>query len=136
MVRYIGVFFVVIIAALYCFGINNMLVVYAKKNLNSVIVLSDKKGEELISIAEENLDVFLSKLNLQNCNKFYIEDRLVIEGYSSKFNNYILINNDPRRRITKASFEKALEIENPTPSKINLRGQSYIYGIITDSRII
>ena len=93
MVRYIGVFFVVIIAALYCFGINNMLVVYAKKNLNSVIVLSDKKGEELISIAEENLDVFLSKLNLQNCNKFYIEDRLVIEGYSSKFNNYILINN-------------------------------------------
>ena len=50
--------------------------------------------------------------------------------------NYILINNDPRRRITRAYFEKALEIENPTPSKINLRGQSYIYGIITDSRIL
>ena len=57
--------------------------------------------------------------------------------YRSVFkDDCILINNDPRRRITKASFEKALEIENPTPSKINLRGQSYIYGIITDSRII
>ena len=50
--------------------------------------------------------------------------------------NYILINNDPRRRISISNLEKALEIENPTPSKINLRGQSYIYGIITDHRII
>lgn len=50
--------------------------------------------------------------------------------------NYILINNDPRRKITKAYIEKALEIENPTPSKINLRGQSYICGVITDSRIV
>lgn len=50
--------------------------------------------------------------------------------------NYILINNDLRRKITKAYIEKALEIENPTPSKINLRCQSYICGIITDSRIV
>ena len=50
--------------------------------------------------------------------------------------NYILINNDARRRISKSNLEKALEIENPTPSKINMRCQSYIYGIIIDSRII
>ncbi|MBO5756054.1 MAG: hypothetical protein J6R89_08375 [Clostridia bacterium] len=50
--------------------------------------------------------------------------------------NYILINNDPRRRITKETLEKALKITNPTPSKINMRGQSYIYGIITDCRIV
>ena len=49
--------------------------------------------------------------------------------------NYILINNDPRRRITRITLTKALEIENPTPSKINMRCQSYIYGIITDHRI-
>ena len=49
--------------------------------------------------------------------------------------NHILINNDPRRKITKRTLAKALEIENPTPSKINMRCQSYIYGIITDSRI-
>ena len=50
--------------------------------------------------------------------------------------NYILINNDPRRRITKITLAKALEIKKPTPSKINMRCQSYIYGIITDHRII
>ena len=50
--------------------------------------------------------------------------------------NYILINNDSRRRISKSNLEKALEIEKPTPSKINMRCQSYIYGIVIDSRII
>ena len=50
--------------------------------------------------------------------------------------NYILINNDSRRRISKSNLEKALEIEKPTPSKINMSCQSYIYGIVIDSRII
>ena len=52
--------------------------------------------------------------------------------------NYILINNDLRRKITKTNFEKALEIQNPTCSKIRnagIWGPSYVYGIITDSRI-
>ena len=52
--------------------------------------------------------------------------------------NYILINNDSRRKITKASLSKALEIQNPTCSKIGnagIWGPSYIYGIITDIRI-
>ena len=51
-------------------------------------------------------------------------------------NDYILINDDCRRRISRKNFSKALEIENPTPSKINMRGQSYIFGIITDRRIV
>ena len=52
--------------------------------------------------------------------------------------NYILINNDSRRKITKTNLSKALEIQNPTCSKIRNAGiwaPSYIYGIITDSRI-
>ena len=52
--------------------------------------------------------------------------------------NYILINNDSRRRITKESISKALEIPNLTCSKIQnegIWGPSYIFGIITDSRI-
>ena len=52
--------------------------------------------------------------------------------------NYILVNNDIRRKITKAAIEKALTLINPTPSKIqkeNIWGPSYVCGIITDSRI-
>ena len=52
--------------------------------------------------------------------------------------DYILINNDPRRKIKKSAIEKAIRIENPTPSKINkenIWGPSYVYGMITDRRI-
>ena len=52
--------------------------------------------------------------------------------------NYILINNDSRRKITKTNLAKALDFQNPTCSKIanaGIWGPSYIYGIITDSRI-
>ena len=52
--------------------------------------------------------------------------------------NYILVNNDIRRKITKAALEKALTLINPTPSKIQkekIWGPSYVCGIITDIRI-
>ena len=54
------------------------------------------------------------------------------------YENYLLINDDKRRKITKDSLITALTITNPTPSKIqreNIWGPSYVYGIITDKRI-
>ena len=54
------------------------------------------------------------------------------------YDNYLLINDDKRRKITKDSLITALIITNPTPSKIqreNIWGPSYVYGIITDKRI-
>ena len=50
--------------------------------------------------------------------------------------NYIIISIPSQTRITKTYFEKALKMNFSKPSEINLRGQSYIYGIITDGRII
>ena len=49
--------------------------------------------------------------------------------------NYIIISIPSQTRITKTYFEKALKMNVSKPSEINLRGQAYIYGIITDSRI-
>ena len=54
------------------------------------------------------------------------------------YSDYILINDDMKRRITKDSLKIAIAIDNPTPSKIqheNIWGPSYVYGIITDNRI-
>ena len=54
------------------------------------------------------------------------------------YGEYILVNDDKRRKITKDNIEKALLIKNPTPQKIAQEGiwaNSYIYGIITDNRI-
>ncbi len=53
--------------------------------------------------------------------------------------NYILVKNDSRKRITKADFEKAWKIDNPNWTKIANEGiwwPSYILGILTDERII
>lgn len=53
--------------------------------------------------------------------------------------DYILVNNDTRRKISKSAFEKALNIVAPTPSKIQMEkiwGPSYVCGLITDSRIL
>ena len=69
---------------------------------------------------------------------FITKARKISYTYTVK-DGYILINNDKRRKITKAALEKALTINDPTPSKIqreNIWGQSYVCGIITDSRII
>ena len=52
---------------------------------------------------------------------------------------YILINNDTRRRITKNAIQKALGIANPTPSRLQtakIWGPSYVCGILADHRII
>ena len=54
-------------------------------------------------------------------------------------NDYIIVNNGKSKRITKAAIEKALNIENLTRAKIAEEGiwwSSYVYGIITDNRII
>ena len=54
------------------------------------------------------------------------------------YGNYLLVNHDRRRLITKESLEAALMIQNPTPSRIKSKGiwgPSYVFGIITDKRI-
>ena len=64
-----------------------------------------------------------------------------IRGVEYKYtlhNDYILINDDKKRKIKKDAFKISVTIENPTPSKIQnegIWGPSYVYGIITDERI-
>ena len=75
----------------------------------------------------------------KNICKYEGADFFTIRGKKYQYTvieDYILINDDPSRgRITKTALEKALLIENPTPSKIGGWAPSYLYGIITDERI-
>ena len=69
---------------------------------------------------------------------FYTATKRVPYDYVIR-GEHLYINNDPKRKISKDSFEKALLIENPTPSKLQqegIWGPSYVYGIITDNRIV
>ena len=57
--------------------------------------------------------------------------------YVIKDNYIVVIKEDIIiRRISKESLEKALSIENPNTRKIGGWSSSYIYGIVTDSRIL
>ena len=80
-----------------------------------------------------SIETVWENICLHEGEKFYTVKKIEY-SYAVK-DNYIIVNDDSRRKISKMYFKKALEIIDPTPSKINLRGQSYIYGIITDKRI-
>ena len=82
-----------------------------------------------------NIETVWNNIKQHEGERFYTIGKRIAYNYVVN-EDYIIINNDPRRKIPKGYFEKALCITNPTPSKINLRGQSYICGIITDRRIM
>ena len=53
--------------------------------------------------------------------------------------DYIIVNEIKGGNIPKKHIEKALSIKNPTPGKFstnNIWSPSYVYGLITDKRII
>ena len=83
-----------------------------------------------------NIDTIWTNICKHEGDVFYTATN--IEYIYTVKDHYILINNDSRRKITKTNLAKALEIQNPTCSKIKNAGiwaPSYICGIITDSRI-
>ena len=84
-----------------------------------------------------NIDTVWANICEYEGETFFTTSRKKPYTYVVK-DNYILVNNDIRRKITKAAIEKALTLINPTPAKIqkeNIWGPSYVCGIITDSRI-
>lgn len=84
----------------------------------------------------ENINAVWSNI-VKNENQTFKTVRGIPYSYKV-MDDFILINNDPKRRITKEHIARALLIENPSPSKINLAniwGPSYVYGIITDVRV-
>lgn len=84
-----------------------------------------------------NIDVIWN--NIRRCESETFKTVRGVEYQYVVYNDYILINDDKKRKITKDGMIKALSIVNPTPSKIQqagIWGPSYIYGIITDGRIL
>ena len=76
--------------------------------------------------------------NIQLCEGETFKTVRGVEYKYVVYSDYLLINDDKRRKITKGSLQEAITIENPSPSKIqqeNIWGPSYVYGIITDERI-
>ncbi|MBD8975011.1 MAG: hypothetical protein EGQ91_08355 [Clostridiales bacterium] len=77
--------------------------------------------------------------NIRHCEGETFKTVRGVEFQYAVYNDYILINDDKKRKITKDAVKKTLFIVNPTPAKIQkagMWGPSYIYGIIADNRIV
>ena len=84
----------------------------------------------------KNIDKIWTSICKHEGEVFYTVKKKEPYTYTVK-EDYLLIDNNLKRgRISKDRLEKALLIENPTPSKIGGWAPSYICGIITDSRIV
>ena len=91
--KWLGLFVVFVMSFLYCFASSNSMFFDLSRGVDCVEILSDLDNEKLLKIKGCLVDDFVEFLDLQNYSKFTIEDRVVIEGYSNKLNNYIVINN-------------------------------------------
>lgn len=84
---------VLFLSVLLYLGNSESLIVFACQELDVVEILVDKFDEKLIQISSVEFDSFVEFLNLQNVEKFTLEDRVIIEGYSNKLTGYIVSNN-------------------------------------------
>ena len=77
--------------------------------------------------------------NIRHCEGETFKTVRGVEFQYVVYNDYILINDDKKRKITTDGVKKAMSIVNPTPAKIQtagIWGPSYTYGIIVDNRIV
>ena len=56
-------------------------------------ILESNEDNQVVMISCYDFDEISNSLKLEECFKEYISDRVVIEGYSHKLNNYIVVNN-------------------------------------------
>ena len=56
-------------------------------------IIEDNLGSQIVKIDGCEYEQIIDELNLEIYSEKYIEDRLIIEGYSNRISNYISNNN-------------------------------------------
>ncbi len=89
MKKYLCFIFVIFLVSLLVWG--------NKRSFENAIVCADINynvlDNNIIEISNDEVEIFLEKMNVQILNKFEVSDRLIIEGYTNKIANYVLVNN-------------------------------------------
>ena len=86
------VLFVVFLMSLFSFECKNNLITYSSKCCNSFEIICDDNQFQVVELFESDYEKIISKLNLETVNKFVVDDRLIIEGYTNKIKNYIVLD--------------------------------------------
>jgi len=92
MKKIISIFIVFVLVILY-FSTNKTTLSYLLGSFGYDVSIEYLGYSEIVTLDNEvNCDDLLRNLNLEIYSKDIISDRIVIEGYTSKINKYILIN--------------------------------------------
>lgn len=88
MKKYLCVIFVVFIAILIIFGNYDTLESHASSTGVDYVNL----GNGVIEINSNSYDDFINELEINIISKFEVSDRVIMEGYSPRFKDYLVIN--------------------------------------------
>ena len=86
------VLFVVFLLSLFSLEYKNNLISCSSEFLNDFEILCDDNEFQVIELCESDYEQIISNLKLEIVNKSVIEDRLIIEGYTNKIKNHIVLN--------------------------------------------
>jgi hypothetical protein len=70
----------------------NTLISYVKNSCDDVQIIDASDDSQIVLIGECDLEELLNVLSVQKVDQFEINDRIIIEGYSNKLNNYVVSN--------------------------------------------
>ena len=82
-----------------------------------------------------NIQTIWNRVRMHSGEVFYTKTGV---PYTYHTTDRLVVLENTNRTIPIGDFEKALTVSNPSVvafQKLNLQGPSYLYGIITDSRI-
>lgn len=82
-----------------------------------------------------SIDLIWSRIKAYSGETFYTKTGI---PYTYHVKDRLVVLENTNQNIPVGEFEKALSVDNPSVAefnRLNLRGPSYIYGIITDPRI-
>ena len=93
--RYLALVIIVVLSILYGAGVMNSksLISVAESSCFSFDIVDLSLDNQVIKIDKKEYGNLMSRLHIEEINVFYIEDRLIVEGYSNMLNNFILIDN-------------------------------------------
>ena len=91
--RALGIIFIFFLLISCCNGASGDTLISCFKNESiDMIICENDNGYQLLKCDERFYKNVLKKLNVVIVNKYYIDDRIIIEGYTHKFKKYIISN--------------------------------------------
>ena len=92
MKKYFAFIIIFTLAILSCFNIKNLSSIINKNKID-IDNFSIKSDNEIMYFSRDKLEEILKELSIEIHSKKEVSDRTIIEGYTSKISDYIVVNN-------------------------------------------